>query len=1167
MNSPIKIIYKYKNDNRKTQYQYYIFLGSLLSPTLLKIINKIEDLNFYDTIIGLPDKEIKILEDFYGIYWYKYFFLTDHINYSIETIINSSQKRTDIIKKYNNEWYILHIDKFKYYSKSKYSYNAIFKKNSTFKHKKITEYDDNDLEIDDNNYKLNNNNNNNNRLYNKFVLDGGNDFNVLEDEYDIDDYDDDLINKTDDDLINKTDDDTFEGDEIDIGNIYYNDIKIDENSDIIKYKLENIFEKTKSNISDKMNKMTVFNADKNKVVYDDILHKVYIKNYIFNQYIYDTDTIKTIKQKICYSIQMDLKFNKNSPYIIPSRMYLWSDYVYEDVKNNKVYYKKDSIMLGQKWIKRNELLGIDVVPNDNLYLYEKLKGTLKLLKDNINKYGSKIKREDYENDILYDYNEFYINNEIYMMDIYNNIGTNYKVSSEELKNIYDVYVRIYYYNITQDEFKNIIDYVGSNNELKKNEENKIVSVYKNITNDLILEGEITRTIEKVKIDKLDYKSILKNNYITQAVIHINLEYESLNLNKLDIRNLFDSFKSNDMYPFIQYQSNNNKLLIKFNNINQETDKQAILSKWFENSPYGINFKIKVEQKGNSENKYIAVTLYETGRLEYKIQWKENDKAVIDDILKTYDNIRNLIKKINNECGKVKIYEPQDIQFKYAFINTIQHFELPKKFIINHNDLSDFARYFFPYISIVIDPRKRLSKNIEKNDKSKYGTYLRYKRISKYDNDAKIENRIIYFLRNYEFIPNQLAIEISKQFNITEENAIKIIEEIILKYPLLKKSRKILKKLDNIPKFKPPGIGIDIQGRSKENYKISIRGARYKQQLDDILDFMAILLYLYTDTYLIKNPERLVLKEKLKQLTNIAKRRFQVDDVVISSNDNNIKDITKLDKDRLGYKPGKGESQWSRYCQNSGTKNRRPHLYTDDNIQEMIKTGYIYNSKTDEYEKKITVKGKDIILKAAKLSGQQSLYYTCNPDINNKYMYIGFLSRSINPNGLCMPCCYKKDPGISNNKQKQNYHLKCLGKINETSVDNNLSDKLYILQDTNKMLTGRYGYLSKYLDYFFNILLKKTTVIKNNYMVYSKTGYFMKYGCSQDNIPYLQAIASCLNMSYDDIINKIIKHIKNDQYFIYANSGDIKTQFQTSDKFIDVLKKNVEIMLTLSLIHI
>ena len=41
MNNPIKIIHKYKNDNRRVQYNYYIFVGSLVNQNVRKILLKI----------------------------------------------------------------------------------------------------------------------------------------------------------------------------------------------------------------------------------------------------------------------------------------------------------------------------------------------------------------------------------------------------------------------------------------------------------------------------------------------------------------------------------------------------------------------------------------------------------------------------------------------------------------------------------------------------------------------------------------------------------------------------------------------------------------------------------------------------------------------------------------------------------------------------------------------------------------------------------------------------------------------------------------------------------------------------------------------------------------------------------------------------------------------
>jgi hypothetical protein len=93
------------------------------------------------------------------------------------------------------------------------------------------------------------------------------------------------------------------------------------------------------------------------------------------------------------------------------------------------------------------------------------------------------------------------------------------------------------------------------------------------------------------------------------------------------------------------------------------------------------------------------------------------------LAKLINIIRRLIEKINRENERYHIHLniPKDDEFKFAFINTIQRFELPNNFIINHNDLS-ISRYFFPYVALVIEPRKRRSKLLKDDnaEKSKFG---------------------------------------------------------------------------------------------------------------------------------------------------------------------------------------------------------------------------------------------------------------------------------------------------------------------------------------------------------------------------------------------------------------------------------------------------------------
>jgi len=75
--------------------------------------------------------------------------------------------------------------------------------------------------------------------------------------------------------------------------------------------------------------------------------------------------------------------------------------------------------------------------------------------------------------------------------------------------------------------------------------------------------------------------------------------------------------------------------------------------------------------------------------------------------------------------------------------------------------------------------------------NKFGTYVR---SEKYEAETKIERRILFFIRNYEYDNNTLANEISKEFDLTLDQAMIEIISTRTKYPNVKKSRKILERI-------------------------------------------------------------------------------------------------------------------------------------------------------------------------------------------------------------------------------------------------------------------------------------------------------------------------------------------------------------------------------------
>jgi hypothetical protein len=71
--------------------------------------------------------------------------------------------------------------------------------------------------------------------------------------------------------------------------------------------------------------------------------------------------------------------------------------------------------------------------------------------------------------------------------------------------------------------------------------------------------------------------------------------------------------------------------------------------------------------------------------------------------------------------------------------------------------------------------------------------------------------------------------------------------------------------------------------------------------------------------------------------------------------------------------------------------------------------------------------------------------------------------------------------------------------------------------------------------FFNKLWKNKNVIKNHYLIESKTGYFFKYTVKDENYHFLAAIANIYNKTIDEIKKIIIDFLENDKdnrYFTY-----------------------------------
>src|SRR5579872_1460986 len=485
MEDPIKIIHKYKNNNKRIQYHIYIYIGDILDDACQKVLKKIKNLNLYDSLTTLDEREVKIMVKNYGDFWYEKFFNKYHIHFTKDDVIKNAPKAKELQSIYGVEWYDIH---FKDYKKRVqviyYSFEAMVKEDRERRAiKKIIQKQQQDVEefidyststktstinldrikpgspkdtCEDSSSDESDSDNDQRGGYDSSIdssdpdveeceidpeeledsQDGGNDdprtitgdiqtivtedLQILEaDKADnevpvetsreeLDDIQ--MVGGNDDveDVI-ELDFDKFTENEFDNMELEQPDAATTFDSEVerdLEENVEEIFggiEETDKNIkmtikeiknvitSDSYNKINEsineFDTSKDNNMFGESLRDIFEKTYITQQYIYKDDTIKMIRQKISSSIKNNTKFGDKA-YIIPSYQYMWSEYILND--------KIEKVMMGQKWIVKNDILKLDIEPNSNLGVYEDLRGNLRSLRDNIRRHG-KIKREDDDN--------------------------------------------------------------------------------------------------------------------------------------------------------------------------------------------------------------------------------------------------------------------------------------------------------------------------------------------------------------------------------------------------------------------------------------------------------------------------------------------------------------------------------------------------------------------------------------------------------------------------------------------------------------------------------------------------------------------------------------------------------------------------------------------------
>jgi hypothetical protein len=323
--NPLKIIHKFKNNNRRIQYIQYIFIGSFISDEVNDILESIKTKNFFDTINTLSKNKINILELAYGQFWYQSFFNRYHMIDQFNSILKNSNKRHIIETKMGTEWFVKHVEIIPI-KKTEYSFASNYHDYLIARNKIVSnKLNVQKAEMDFRTYNVSVNN----------ITQVGGDDEEIEDDNDNndikikDDDDDEPAEQTLDDI----DDDIVEEFNLDeLTKLYSMDVI--ENDKNIKETSKLISEATRDNsyVKTSNNTEISFNETIDEIGYDSRLEEIYDKYYIRDQFIFMDDNIKTIRQKITVSIPISDKFGEDIK-LLPEYQYFWTEY---NLKNTKL---------------------------------------------------------------------------------------------------------------------------------------------------------------------------------------------------------------------------------------------------------------------------------------------------------------------------------------------------------------------------------------------------------------------------------------------------------------------------------------------------------------------------------------------------------------------------------------------------------------------------------------------------------------------------------------------------------------------------------------------------------------------------------------------------------------------------------------------------------------
>jgi len=750
----------------------------------------------------------------------------------------------------------------------------------------------------------------------------------------------------------------------------------------------------------------------------------------------DDDSIKLIKNKIFVYLSNESK----KDYIPPNNQYLWI-YTKEDMSKKEIAHlfndlsdqttniKKSDLIpalskifgLAKKDVEKGlesiqdsitmdefknlfnknpifknkhyQLLGKEYknVNNSNIQIYGNAFKKIDTDKNFVNKKNGKkidIIEIDDHSKILNDYYNIF-KNEINLIDIkdyFVEVKKKYKKYDNQLK--YGLIKK--YWNTIEDDINLTTDFKKKENYVKKYKElSKTIKHRENIVEQLI---ELYPNA--MKEIKYNICSLL------MCVIHVNFpgNYEFLDLDKI-----FNGLELTRKIPFIKYKSDLSfetkykvfKAIVEIQKNGKPYISKKKIDSWRKNITYeNKKKKIKGIPKGLSikyllhedeeEKKFSTINIFKDGKIEIKLYWTQNIQADLNNVIVAMQEIKNFIQSLN-KLNISNLYNPYkkivlpDEKFLLKRQNSTNTNLISLNTLIELDDseidlskIIFYSKCFYNFISI-IDQTENLKKNV---------IHFRYKKISNYGRNFKIDNYILKLFKEFLSDPERNEDEINIMTIDTfiieqlEKNLQFTKDEAKKKYETWKNNdtnRQLVEKLDIKFVYEIlPESGIDIKIQksiSTNNLKIMTEGIKNKFQLQRINFFLKTLFYVVK-----QNDDEI--QKKLGCNIELTKTLDEDHD------DDDSEKLKTMDSDAESDVSGLGWQLDISDDDEEESDEDEEQIITNDDVNSQIE-----DDETKDKQKEKEINDKKLISKKESIQGQNKIrayslerLYSADPDL-------------------------------------------------------------------------------------------------------------------------------------------------------------------------------------------